>query len=87
MAQPGGRIATAEGRRRFTLENSNALISRLRGALGVKSGYTPRAGKCLVALAERGGKRVLVVLLDAPNRWWDAHGMLEHAFSMAAHTP
>jgi D-alanyl-D-alanine carboxypeptidase (penicillin-binding protein 5/6) len=47
---------------------------------GVKTGYTPGAGKCLVALAERGGARALLVVLNAPNRWEDVPAMLDHAF-------
>ena len=73
-------IATADGRRHFHLENKNALIGRYEGSLGVKTGFTQHAGKCLVALAQRDGKRVLLVLLNAPNRWWDAVDMLDRAF-------
>jgi hypothetical protein len=40
-----------------------------------------------VAVAEREGMRVLLVLLDARNRWWDAHGIIEHAFAAARQTP
>jgi D-alanyl-D-alanine carboxypeptidase (penicillin-binding protein 5/6) len=87
VAQAGASVSTTDGARRFRLENSNALIGRLPGAVGVKSGYTREAGKCLVALAQRNGTRVLLVLLDARNRWWDAHGMIEHAFATAGQTP
>lgn len=76
-----GEITTSDGRRRFRLANHNALIGRYPGALGVKSGYTPNAGKCLVALARRDGREVLLVLLNAPNRWWDAVDMLDRAFA------
>lgn len=70
----------AAGGRRFALRNTNALIGRYPGAIGLKTGYTEGAGNCLVALAERDGVRVLVVLLDAPNRWWNAVGLLDRAF-------
>jgi D-alanyl-D-alanine carboxypeptidase (penicillin-binding protein 5/6) len=73
-------IASADGVRQFHLTNSNALIGRYPGAVGIKSGYTPGAGKCLVALAERGGRRVLLVLLNAADRWWGATDMLDLAF-------
>jgi D-alanyl-D-alanine carboxypeptidase (penicillin-binding protein 5/6) len=76
-------VATVGGERQFAVENGNALLGRLPGALGVKSGFTGKAGKCLVALAERSGVRVLLVLLNAPNRWWDAHGLIERAFAVA----
>lgn len=76
-----GEITTSDGRRHFRLRNHNALIGRYPGALGVKTGYTPHAGKCLVALARRDGREVLLVLLNAPNRWWDAVDMLDRAFA------
>jgi D-alanyl-D-alanine carboxypeptidase (penicillin-binding protein 5/6) len=49
--------------------------------VGVKTGFTPRAGKCLVAVAERDGGRVLLVLLNAPDRWRMAEEMLDAAFA------
>jgi D-alanyl-D-alanine carboxypeptidase (penicillin-binding protein 5/6) len=73
-------VATLDERRRFSFENTNALVGRYDGVLGVKTGFTSRAGHSLVALAERDGVRVLVVLLNAPNRWWNAVGLLDRAF-------
>lgn len=71
---------TLDGRS-FTLRNTNALLGRYPGAIGLKTGHTPGAGNCLVALAERDGVRVLAVLLNAPNRWWNAVGLLDRAFA------
>lgn len=76
-----GWVSTADGGKKFSLENRNLLIGRYRGAKGVKTGFTGSAGKCLVALAERGGKRVLLVLLNAPDRWWKAEEILDAAFA------
>jgi D-alanyl-D-alanine carboxypeptidase (penicillin-binding protein 5/6) len=73
---------TAEGRA-FTLRNTNALLGRYEGAIGLKTGYTEGAGNCLVVLAERDGVLVLAVLLNAPNRWWNAVGLLDRAFAAA----
>jgi D-alanyl-D-alanine carboxypeptidase (penicillin-binding protein 5/6) len=75
-------ITTLDGRR-FQLENKNELIGRYPGAVGVKSGYTPGAGKCLVAMARRDGATVLLVVLNAPNRWWDSAAALDKAFMQA----
>ena len=72
---------TQDGGRTFALRNTNALIGRYPGAIGLKTGYTEGAGTCLVALAERDGVRVLAVLLNAPNRWWNAVGLLDRAFA------
>jgi D-alanyl-D-alanine carboxypeptidase (penicillin-binding protein 5/6) len=81
---PRMRISTLDGRRRYGFHNTNALIGRYKGVLGVKTGSTSRAGHCLVALAEKDGVRVLIVLLNAPNRWWNAVGLLDRAFEARA---
>ncbi len=73
-------VRTADGTRVFRIENRNELVGRFRGAVGVKSGYTQGAGPCLVAIAQREGDRVLLVLLNAPNRWWDAEAVMDRAF-------
>lgn len=75
-------IATRGGRE-LLVRTHNELLGRVEGVRGVKSGYTAGAGRCLVALAERGGREVVVVLLDAPDRWWTAAALVEAAFDEA----
>lgn len=84
-AKTGARITTLDGARSYKLENKNALIGRYPGALGLKTGYTPKAGKCLVAYAKRGTIQVLLVMLHGFDRWWDAADILDIAFSHALH--
>jgi D-alanyl-D-alanine carboxypeptidase (penicillin-binding protein 5/6) len=82
------RIATADGKREFALKNRNALIGNYEPAIGIKTGYTGKAGKCLAALAEKDGKRVLVIMLNAKSRWWDTIGLIERAFDTGGrHVP
>lgn len=71
---------TTRGGRALDVRTHNELLGRVEGVRGVKSGYTVGAGRCLVALAERGGREVLLVLLDASDRWWTAAALLEAAF-------
>jgi len=78
-------IRSVNSKRRFKLENSNKLLPKYNGMVGVKTGYTPEAGRCLVALAERDGVEVLIVLLRAKNRWNLAERMLDKAFEQYAH--
>jgi len=75
-------IRDAAGRR-YELKNRNALIGAFDGAIGIKTGYTPEAGPCIVALAERRGVRVQAVLLRGKDRWWDIHALLAEAFRRA----
>lgn len=69
------RIVTLGGRE-LRFRNSNALIGRDPDAVGLKSGFTQRAGRCLIAVAERDGHRVIVVMLGADERWWAASNLL-----------
>jgi len=80
---PEATLATLQGRR-MTVRTTNMLLGRVPGVIGVKTGFTSRAGKCLVAFAERNGTRVEVVLLEAPDRWWTAAALLEEAFHVTA---
>ena len=66
--------------RTLSAHTTNALLDGLPGARGLKTGTTPAAGRCLVAVVERDGRRVLAVLLHAPERWWDSVGLVELAF-------
>lgn len=70
-----------KGGREFTFDNTNALIGRYPGAIGLKTGTTPGAGTCLTALAEKDGVRVLLVMLRARDRWWGGDALLDRAFA------
>lgn len=69
--------------KRFRFDNTNALIGRIPGSVGLKTGHTRRAGHCLVGVVERDGRTVMVVLLGARDRWWDAVAMIDQAFERA----
>jgi serine-type D-Ala-D-Ala carboxypeptidase (penicillin-binding protein 5/6) len=61
--------------------NNNRLLTTYRGANGVKTGYTHKAGPCLVATATRGGVQLLAVVLDSPDMYTDAKRLLDFGFS------
>lgn len=64
-----------------TIVNHNKLLKRLDCAIGVKTGYTSRSGRCLVGAAEKEGLRLITVTLDDPNDWSDHERLLEYGFS------
>ena len=77
MAKQAGEIELA------WLVSGNELVGRYPGAIGVKTGFTQGAGKCLVAIARRDGIEVLLVLLNGRNRWWESVAVLDRAFAEA----
>ena len=63
------------------LTNHNKLLWQLEGADGVKTGYTKAAGRILVSSAQRDGRRLICVTINAPDDWRDHCGLMEEAFS------
>lgn len=52
---------------KFTLRATNKLLGQFRGLDGLKTGYTRRAGSCLVSTAMRHDMRLISVILGAPS--------------------
>ena len=63
------------------LVNHNKLLWQYEGALGVKTGYTKKAGRILVGAAEQKGRRLISVTINAPDDWRDHKAMLDEGFS------
>lgn len=63
-----------------TANNTNKLLWNYPWADGVKTGTTNAAGKCLVASATKDGRRLICVVLDAPDRYGDSERLLEWGF-------
>lgn len=64
------------------LKNSNKLLSMYDGCIGVKTGFTDDAGRCLVSAASRNGVTLICVTLKAPSDWEDHRKMLDYGFSV-----
>jgi len=70
------------GKRHMT--NTNEMLSGYEGADGVKTGYTGKAGRCLVTSATREGRRFISVVLFCDNRYQRALSskkILDYAFA------
>ena len=64
------------------LLNHNKMLRTYDGAIGVKTGFTKKSGRCLVSAAERDGVTLIAVTLNDPNDWRDHTAMLDYGFSM-----
>ena len=63
--------------------NHNRMLGWAPGTYGVKTGWTRRAGGCLIVAQQRGGRRVIAVLLGSPSIWSDIATLLDRAFARA----
>ena len=81
------RVASGSGHHAYLWVNLNPLLGVYRGAIGIKTGFTPAAGHCLLFEATRGGRSFIGVNLDSPGvgttvNGADATRMLNWAFSL-----
>jgi D-alanyl-D-alanine carboxypeptidase len=60
--------------------NHNKLLRSYEGAIGVKTGFTKKSGRCLVSAAERNGVTLIAVTLNAPDDWRDHTILLDYGF-------
>jgi D-alanyl-D-alanine carboxypeptidase len=63
------------------LLNHNKLLRLYDGAIGVKTGFTKKSGRCLVSAATRDGITLIVVTLNDPDDWDDHSALLNYGFS------
>ncbi|MSO96325.1 MAG: D-alanyl-D-alanine carboxypeptidase [Thermoleophilia bacterium] len=60
--------------------NHNKMLGTTPGTYGVKTGWTTRAGGCLIAAVRRGEHAVIGVVLNSPSIWSDMAALLDIAF-------
>ena len=70
-------IATVDGTRHVPLHSTNELLLD-PDVTGVKTGYTSKAGRCLIASMFKDGHRLLLVGLNVRDRWEQATRLLRY---------
>jgi D-alanyl-D-alanine carboxypeptidase (penicillin-binding protein 5/6) len=69
-------------RKLYCLKTHNKLLDKYPYAVGIKTGYTTKAGRCLIARAIKDNKDILLVMLNSKtDRWNVAVNMFDSAFS------
>lgn len=64
--------------------NHNKMLWTYEGTVGVKTGYTSKAGACLAVAVERGGHTVFAVVLGSRDIWADMPRLVDAAFERLA---
>ncbi len=67
----------------FSLKTHNKLLDKYPYAVGIKTGYTCKAGRCLIGRAIKDNRDVLLVMLNAKtDRWGVAAEMFDSALQV-----
>ncbi len=67
------------GTKKFVIESTNKLLG-LEGVKGLKTGWTPESGECLVTLVTRDGKSVLITLLSSTDRFGESTKLINWVY-------
>ena len=75
-------ITPVSGYRAYVLHNTNRLLGRIPGVEGVKTGFTSKAGRCLIAKVSQNGSDLLLVILNSNRRWTTAKSLIDYGFRL-----
>lgn len=64
-----------------TFLNKNKMLFNYDGADGVKTGYTKKAGRCLVSSATKNGMQLICVILNYPKTYERTTELFDRCFS------
>ncbi|NOT23391.1 MAG: D-alanyl-D-alanine carboxypeptidase [Nitrospiraceae bacterium] len=76
-------ITPISGHRAYVLHNTNRLLGRIPGVEGVKTGFTSKAGRCLIAKVSQNGSDLLLVILNSKRRWNTATNLITYGLQAA----
>ncbi len=76
-------IVPISGHRPYLLHNTNRLLGRIPGVEGVKTGFTSKAGRCLIAKVSQNGSDLLIVILNSNRRWIMAKNLIDYGFKLS----
>lgn len=75
-------IYQTENHKAYFLENETNLLTSYPGVKGIKTGYTPEAGLCLVTFLDYKGHKIIGVLLGSDNRREDMKELLDYSLKI-----
>jgi D-alanyl-D-alanine carboxypeptidase (penicillin-binding protein 5/6) len=71
-------IMPLNGTHAYVFHNTNRLLGRIPGVEGIKTGFTSKAGRCLIAKVSQNGNDLLLVILNSNRRWNTAMSLINY---------
>jgi D-alanyl-D-alanine carboxypeptidase (penicillin-binding protein 5/6) len=71
----------------YDLANETNLLTTYPGVRGVKTGYTPEAGLCLVTYLDYSGHKIIGIVLNSENRRGEMKDLLDYSLESVGITP
>jgi len=74
-------VESEDGKIKHKLVNLNQLLETVPGIMGIKTGWTERAGENLVTEIERDGSRLIIVVMDSQDRFGDTRKLIDWVYN------
>ena len=71
----------------YELYSETNLLTTYKGVRGVKTGYTPEAGLCLVTYLDYDGQKIIGIILNSQNRRAEMKALLDYSLQKLDITP
>ena len=76
----GTKTHRSEGENARVMVNKNKILSTFDGGCGIKTGFTKRAGRCLVSSAQRDGRTIICTVLNCGPMFEECSRLMNYAF-------
>lgn len=80
-------ILPTNSHKAYELVSETNLLTTYSGVQGVKTGFTPEAGLCLVTYLEYGGHKIIGILLNSQNRRGEMKDLLDYSLKSVGIEP
>ncbi len=80
-------IGYSPSHKAFFMENETNLLASYPGVKGIKTGYTPEAGLCLITYLDYHGHKIIGVILGSSNRRVEMKDLLDYSLKKEGISP
>lgn len=80
-------IPQTSSHKEYDLSNETNLLTTYPGVQGVKTGYTPQSGLCLITYLNYGGHQIIGIILDSQDRRMEMKDLLDYSLQSVGVTP
>ena len=80
-------ISQTSTHKELGIVNETNLLTTYPGVKGVKTGYTPEAGLCLVTYLDYGDHKIIGIILNSQNRRGEMKELLDYSLKTVGVTP
>lgn len=74
-------VSSTDAAQTHVLSNTNELLGKVPGVLGIKTGFTDKAGESVITLVKRENTTLVFVVMGSSDRFGDTKRLIDWAFA------